>query len=113
MRIRFIKFFFISILFSSEVFGKSIHESLSIKAGNILQWIKIDGDNDNHPVLLFLHGGPGGSVMSYANKFTSELQKHFIVVQWDQRETGKTKSLNSSPEPLTIPLLEQDAIDII
>ncbi|HEV8514804.1 MAG TPA: alpha/beta hydrolase [Cyclobacteriaceae bacterium] len=113
MRIRFIKFFFICILFSSEVFGKPIHESLTIKAGNILQWIKIDGDNDQHPVLLFLHGGPGGSVMGYANKFTSDLQKHFIVVQWDQRETGKTKSLNSSPEPLTISLIEQDAVDVI
>ena len=36
--------------------------------------------------------------MNYANRFTKDLQKHFIVVQWDQRETGKTKSLNSSAE---------------
>jgi len=113
MRIPFIRISVAFILFSPEVFGKSIHESLSIKAGNILQWIKIDGDNDQHPVLLFIHGGPGSSVMSYANRFTNELQKHFIVVQWDQRETGKTKSLNSSPEPLTIPLLELDVVDVI
>jgi len=39
--------------------------------------------------------------------------KHFIVVQWDQRETGKTKSLNSSAEPLTIALFERDAVDVI
>lgn len=78
-----------------------------------MQWIKIDSDNDNHPVLLFLHGGPGGSVMSYANRFTRELQKHFVVVQWDQRETGKTKSLNSSPELLTLSRFELDAVDVI
>jgi len=113
MRIQFIRIFFASILFSPGVFGKSIHESLSIKAGNILQWIKIDGDNDQDPVLLFLHGGPGGSVMSYANRFTKDLQKHFIVVQWDQRETSKTKSLNSSSEPLTISLIEKDAVEVI
>ena len=113
MRIRIIKTFFAVILFISEVSGTAVHESLSIKAGNILQWIKIDGDNDQHPVLLFLHGGPGGSVMSYANRFTKDLQKHFVVVQWDQRETGKTKSLNSSPVPLTISLMEQDAVEVI
>jgi len=113
MRVCLIKFFFALILLSHSGFGKSIHESLSVKAGNILQWIKIDGDNDQHPVMLFLHGGPGSSAMSYANQFTNELQKHFIVVQWDQRETGKTKSLNSSPEPLTISLFENDAVEII
>jgi len=113
MRIRITKIFFAVILFISEVSGTPVHESLSIKAGNILQWIKIDGDNDQHPVLLFLHGGPGGSVMSYANRFTKDLQKHFVVVQWDQRETGKTKSLNSSPVPLTISLMEQDAVGVI
>ena len=113
MRIQFIRIFFFSVLFIPGVFGKSIHESRSIKAGNILQWVKIDGDSDQNPVLLFLHGGPGGSVMSYAEKFTKDLQKHFVVVQWDQRETGKTKSLNSSLEPLTISLMEQDAIEVI
>lgn len=113
MRIRIVKTFFAVILFISEVSGTPVHESLSIKAGNILQWIKIDGENDQNAVLLFLHGGPGGSVMSYANRFTKDLQKHFIVVQWDQRETGETKLLNSSPVPLTISLMEQDAVEVI
>jgi pimeloyl-ACP methyl ester carboxylesterase len=112
MRIPLLVIFFF-FFHDSAVFGKSIHESLSINAGNISQWIKIDGDNDQNAVLLFLHGGPGGSVISYSNRFTKELQKHFIVVQWDQRETGKTKSLNSSPAHLTVPLFENDALEII
>lgn len=101
------------ILFSSFVYGNPIHESQSISVGNILHWIKVDGDNDQNPVLLFLHGGPGSSMMNYSNKFTGELQKHFMVVQWDQRETGKTKSLNPSPEPLTVALFESDAVGVI
>jgi len=113
MRIELVKILFFLLHFSSFVLGKSIHESQSINAGNILQWVKIDGDNDQNPVLLFLHGGPGSSVMGYANRFTNELQKHFIVVQWDQRETGKTKSLNSSQEPLTVSLFERDGVDVI
>jgi len=113
MRIGFIKISFALILFNHSVSGKPIHEAQSIKAGNILQWIKIDGNNDQNPVLLFLHGGPGSSTMSYANRFTNDLQKHFIVVQWDQRETGKTKSINSSAEPLTVSLFENDAVEVI
>jgi len=63
--------------------------------------------------LLFLHGGPGNSVIHYAEKFTHKLQEHFIVVQWDQRNVGKTLSLNKSPEPLTIALFERDTHQII
>lgn len=93
--------------------ARPIHQSLAIKAGGIMQWIKVDGDNDQHPLLLFLHGGPGNSVMRYANRFTNVLQRDFVVVQWDQRETGKTKSLNSSSEPLTVSLFERDAVEVI
>src|SRR5271154_108319 len=73
-----------------------IHSSEAIEIGGIKQWISIKGLNGTDPVLLFLHGGPGNSAMSYADGFTSELQKHFVVVQWDQRESGKTAKLNSS-----------------
>jgi proline iminopeptidase len=95
------------------IVGKPIHESLSVKAGNISQWIKIDGENDQNSVLLYLHGGPGNSVMRYSNRFTDELQKPFVVVQWDQRETGKTGSLNKSTAPLTVALFENDALEVI
>ena len=93
--------------------GKPIHESMSVKVGNILQWIKIDGENDQSPVLLYLHGGPGNSVMSYSKKFTNELQEFFVVVQWDQRETGKTYSLNRSADALTVKLFENDAVAVV
>jgi pimeloyl-ACP methyl ester carboxylesterase len=99
--------------FNISVYGNPIHEAQAIKAGSILQWIKIDGVNDQSPVLLFLHGGPGNSAMNYSNRFTEALQKKFVVVQWDQRETGKTKSLNSSHEPLTVMRFDSDAVDVI
>src|ERR1700754_2862789 len=56
----------------------------------IKHYISLKGRDSSKPLLLFLHGGPGGSVMDYADKFTSKLQEEFVVVQWDQRETGKT-----------------------
>ena len=46
--------------------GFRIDGSETVEIGGIKQWIKFQGENDKAPVLLFLHGGPGNSVMSYA-----------------------------------------------
>lgn len=94
-------------------FGASINTSEAVEIGGIKQWVKFQGVDDRAPVLLFLHGGPGNSVMSYADRFTQELQKNFIVVNWDQRESGQTAILNRSPQALTISLFISDAIELI
>jgi pimeloyl-ACP methyl ester carboxylesterase len=41
------------------------------------------------------------------------LKEHFIVVQWDQRETNKTLEMNSSPVSLKVSLFENDTKDLI
>lgn len=84
-----------------------------ILIGGIKQVITIQTRDTSLPLLLFLHGGPGGSVMGYSKKFTHRLQDHFVVVQWDQRETGQTLELNASPVPLTLPLFQRDTETII
>lgn len=81
--------------------------------GGIRQYVTISGENGSLPLLLFLHGGPGGSVMNYADKFTDRLRQHFIVIQWDQRETGRTRELNSSPTPLSLALFQSDTHALI
>ena len=93
--------------------GSSINTAEAVDIGGIKQWVSIKGTNDSNPVLLFLHGGPGNSTMGYAEKFTNELQKHFVMVQWDQRESGKTASLNVSGAPLTVARMEEDALEMI
>lgn len=81
--------------------------------GGIDQYVTIQGKDRSLPLLLFLHGGPGGSVMSYADRFTTRLQEHFLVVQWDQRETGKTLQRNASPVPLSFALFQADTHALI
>jgi len=93
--------------------AKPIRVAETVPIGGIRQWITIRSVSDSLPVLLFLHGGPGNSVMSYADKFTKDLQKHFVLVHWDQRESGKTASINSSPKELTVALMEQDASEMV
>lgn len=87
---------------------KPIDLQEAILIGGINQYVTIQGKDDSAPLLLFLHGGPGRSVMSYAHKFTAKLQEYFIVIQWDQRETGKTLLLNTSPVPLTLSVFQND-----
>lgn len=93
--------------------AQSIDRDDEIVIGGIKQYVTFAGNDPSLPLLLFLHGGPGGSVLSYASKFTGRLREHFIVVQWDQRETGKTRELNASPVPLSVRLFENDTHELI
>lgn len=91
----------------------SLRLAEAVPIGGIRQWIDIRSVSDTLPVLLFLHGGPGNSVIGYADKFTHTLQHRFVVVQWDQRESGKTATLNHSPVPLTVARMESDAAEMV
>ncbi|HEX6223972.1 MAG TPA: alpha/beta hydrolase [Chryseolinea sp.] len=90
-----------------------VDSSGTILVGGIKQFVSIKGRDNRNPLLLFLHGGPGNSVISYAEKFTQKLQEHFVVVQWDQRNAGKTLSINKSTRPLAVTLFKNDTHQII
>jgi pimeloyl-ACP methyl ester carboxylesterase len=94
-------------------FSEKIDYAEAIEIGGIKQWMNFEGEDDTAPILLFLHGGPGNSNMSYAHRFTQELKKEFIVVLWDQRESGRTLQLNNSNKSLTVSLFIDDAIEVI
>ena len=79
----------------------------------IRQYVRIKGKDVSKPLLLFLHGGPGGSLMQKFDKTSSKLQQHFVVVHWDQRETGETLRLNKTPQPLTLQLFYNDTHDLV
>lgn len=54
------------------------------------EWISIRGQDKNNPVLLFLAGGPGGSQMAAVRYDLAELEKYFVVVNWDQAGSAKS-----------------------
>ncbi|MBC8985064.1 alpha/beta hydrolase [Pedobacter sp. N36a] len=111
------------VLISSVAIGKSrplekiipmkIDTTAVVSICGIKQFIKIQGADKEKPLLLFLHGGPGTSLIPMADAFTDQLKSNFVVVQWDQRQTGETLKLNSSPEKLSLSLLQKDTEELI
>lgn len=81
--------------------------------GGIKQAIEVKTDDVTKPVLLFLSGGPGSSMMPNANLFTNDLKGSFTIVQWDQRDAGKTLKLNPSTKQPTLALMEQDTYEVV
>lgn len=102
--------FFLTITLHAQT---PIDTAQTVDIGGIKQFIRIKSKDRSLPLILFLHGGPGNSIMDYAEKFTTDLQNHFTVVQWDQRESGTTRKLNASPRPLTVEQFQLDTYELI
>lgn len=114
MNIRIARFLTLFLFTVTHAFcQQAIDSTGTMLIGGINQYIQVKTKDNSKPLLLFLHGGPGNSVISYAEKFTSELQKHFIVIQWDQRESGQTLGLNKSNLPLSVSVFENDTHALI
>ncbi len=60
------------------------------------------GADRSAPVLLWLHGGPGGAERPLFRYFNSKLETHFVVVYWDQRGAGRSFDPKADPHRLTI-----------
>lgn len=68
----------------------SIAELQQVTLNGRKEWISIRGWDKSKPILLFLAGGPGGSQMAAVRYDLAELEKYFIVVNWDQAGSGKS-----------------------
>ncbi|WP_226679198.1 alpha/beta fold hydrolase [Mesobacillus jeotgali] len=92
----------------------------TITIGGIQQSILIQSHSPKNPVLLFLHGGPSmplPGVSSRGKNYTvatntKELVKHFTVVFWDQRGTGKSYRKDIPQTSMTFDQLVSDAAEL-
>jgi pimeloyl-ACP methyl ester carboxylesterase len=89
-----------------------IDEGSFVRIGGIDQYITIRGDHRSNPVILFVHGGPGDSMVPFAQIYRP-WEKYFTVVQWDQRGAGRTYGRNGKNEaPMTIDCMVRDGIEV-
>jgi len=91
----------------------SVNEEMYVSIGGIDQWLQIRGENRNNPVILVLHGGPGFSYVPFTPAFQS-WEKHYTVVQWDQRGAGRTFGKNGKGRSgaLTIERMAEDGLEV-
>lgn len=93
---------------------KGVQEGRFVNIGGIQQWIQIRGEDRDNPVLLFVHGGPGGSTLPISSGWRP-WEKHFTVVQWDQRGAGRTYGAagDALAPTMTLERMTQDGIELV
>ncbi len=97
---------------SGEVIPGSIAALEKVELGGMEQWILIRGENEDNPVLLWLHGGPGAAQMPTARHFNGNLESEFIVVHWDQRGAGKSNPPCFDETTMTVNQYIEDTIEL-
>lgn len=103
----------LSVFCLAQLNPVKIDTLLTTEIGGIKQVIEIKTDDANKPILLFLSGGPGSSMMKNADSYTNILKNKFTIVQWDQRDAGKTLALNPSPVQPSVDLMGKDTYEVI
>lgn len=92
---------------------QSVASLEQVTLGGSKQWILVRGMHSKNPLLLFLHGGPGMPMMYLAHDFQRELERSFVVVQWDRRGAGKSFSVGVSSQRMSVSQEISDTIELI
>jgi pimeloyl-ACP methyl ester carboxylesterase len=94
--------------------GKGIDDGVFVAINGLEQWIAIRGDDIRNPVLLWVHGGPGGGGGSFAMPMFRDWERYYTVVQWDQPGAGATFAKNGEAglQNLTIDRITGDGIAV-
>ena len=96
-----------------NVLMNSVAEARYIRLGGVDQWVMIRGENVANPALIVLHGGPGMSEMGFFRRFNAPLERHFTVVHWDQRGTGKSFSRDIPRSSMTLDQFITDLDELV
>ncbi|UPM52622.1 alpha/beta fold hydrolase [Gottfriedia acidiceleris] len=90
-----------------------INEEKYVTIGGIDQWITIRGEDRRNPILLLIHGGPA-STYTIFSPIIRPWERHFTIVQWDQRGAGKTFKRNGKEGcgKITFNQLAEDGIEL-
>ena len=73
-----------------QVPPESVAMMETVTIGGLPQRLWFRGSSRDNPALVFLHGGPGGSLGALFRRYNAELERHFLVVTWEQRGAGRS-----------------------
>jgi proline iminopeptidase len=90
----------------------SIAELTTVRLGGQEQTIMVRAYSPDKPVLLYLNGGPGQSGLPYTRVILADLSRDFVIVDWDQRGTGKSYVAFEPSSTLTLERAINDTLEL-
>ncbi len=94
--------------------GSGINEESMATIGNTPQYIRIRGQDLSNPVILDLHGGPGGAQSGFSYRMLKPWTEYFTVVEWDQRGAGRSNIESTAlTASMNFKRMVDDAIEVI
>jgi pimeloyl-ACP methyl ester carboxylesterase len=87
-------------------------EKVRIDVNGVRQGMVVVGADQDLPVLLFVHGGPGMPEHFLTHAHPTRLEELFTVVWWDQRGAGLSYSPDVPPASLTVEQLIADTLAV-
>jgi proline iminopeptidase len=76
------------------------------------QWVSLRGDPEA-PLLLFLHGGPGGAEYGPRRHYLGGLEAAWRVVDWEQRGAGRSYLGDETAATLSLDRLVDDGLALV
>jgi pimeloyl-ACP methyl ester carboxylesterase len=99
----------------AEFRHRKVHHFEMVPIGGVKQAIMINGKIKDNPVLVYLHGGPGFPMLPFEpfENQMKELEKHFTIVYWEQRGTGKSFSPSIDNASMNVEQFVNDTREVI
>ncbi len=92
--------------------ANGIAEVRDVMINGVQQRLLVRGDDRSNPVMLHLHGGPGGPDQAMIQSYGKTLEDMFTVVYWDQRGSGASYDSSMEAQVLSLDQLVEDAATI-
>jgi len=95
--------------------GRAVTGSIAtlepLTLGGVRQWLLMRGRSADSPLLLKIHGGPGQAEMATVG-LNGLLEADFVVIEWDQRGSGKSAASIQPAAAMTTGQLVADTIEL-
>jgi pimeloyl-ACP methyl ester carboxylesterase len=94
--------------------NSAVNDAGFVRVGGIDQWVTVKGEICANPIIFFISGGPGNPLSGLSDSVYGAWAKDFIIVQWDQRGSGKTygRSPPAPDEALTVERMSADGNEL-
>lgn len=90
-----------------------LQESYQVEVGGVQHAVYVRGKDKANPIILFVHGGPASPLSPVMWTFQGTMEEYFTFVNYDQRASGRTYTLNDTAQLGKTLFIDQYVTDAI